>query len=244
MQIDGDLYMDGGYADNMPVAMAIADGAEEIISVDIHPQPVHPEYASMPFLTEIHPLHELGSFLDFNPERLRRSRLLGYHDTMKAYGRFDGIRYTFTRVSDLKISADARRYVQRVARFDAQAKDRDGDAVLIGALGAETPLKKLSWKECLLRGLELGAQVMGFREDAIYEMDVLAGHMRSFVRSRDMGDTSEKGLIEAARAGSRELLAYIANAMQHDPDFEIRCAKRLADCPMETAAAMVLNCMA
>ena len=76
-QIGSEFYMDGGYVDNMPIAMAIADGAEEIIAVDIHPQPVHPEYASMPFLTEIHPLHELGSFLDFNPERLRRSRRYG-----------------------------------------------------------------------------------------------------------------------------------------------------------------------
>lgn len=242
-QIGGERYMDGGYADNMPIAMAIGDGAEEIIAVDIHPQPVHPEYASMPFLTQIHPLHELGSFLDFNPARLRRSRLMGYHDTMKAYGRFDGIRYTFTRVNDLKVSAAARRYVQRVALFDAQAKDRDGDAVLIHALGAETPLRKLSWKDCLLRGLELCAQVMGFREDAIYDMDVLAGRLLTFVCAQDSGDTGEKGLAEAARMGSRELVAYIANAMMRDPDFEIRCARRLADYPMETAAAMVLACL-
>ena len=242
-QIDGEYYMDGGYADNMPIAMAIADGMEEIIAVDIHPQPVHPEYASMPFLTQIHPLHELGSFLDFNPERLRRSRLMGYHDTMKAYGRFDGMRYTFTRVGDLKVSASARQYVQRVARFDAQAKDRDGDAVLIDALGAETPLRKLSWKECLLRGLELSAQVMGFREDAIYDMDVLTGHLLSFVRAHDTGDTGERGLIDAARTSSRALVAYAANAMLRDPDFEIRCARRLADYPMETAAAMYLSCM-
>jgi len=242
-QIDGEYYMDGGYADNMPIAMAIEDGAQEIIAVDIHPQPVHPEYASMPFLTQIHPLHELGSFLDFNPARLRRSRLMGYYDAMKAYGRFDGIRYTFIRVNDLKVSEAARRYVQRVALFDAQAKDRDGDAVLIGALGAETPLKKLSWKECLLRGLELCAQVMGFREDAIYDMDVLTARLTAFVRAQDTGDAGDRGLIEAARSGGRTLVAYIANAMLHDPDFEICCARRLADYPMETAAAMYLSCM-
>lgn len=241
-QIGGEYFMDGGYADNMPIAMAIGDGAEEIIAVDIHPQPVHPEYASMPFLTQVHPLHELGSFLDFNPNQLRRSRLMGYHDVMKAYGRFDGIRYTFTRVGDLHVSAAARKYMQRVALFDAQAKDRDGDAVLIGALGAETPLKKLSWKQCLLRGLELCAQVMGFREDAIYDMDTLTGRLLTFVRARDTGDTSERGLAEAARAGGRELVAYIANAMLHDPEFEIRCSRRLADYPMETAAAMYLGC--
>ena len=242
-QINGEYFMDGGYVDNMPIAMAIADGAEEIIAVDIHPQPVHPEYASMPFLTQVHPLHELGSFLDFNPAQLRRSRLMGYHDTMKAYGRFDGIRYTFIRVNDLKIASAARKYVQRVALFDAQSKDRDGEAVLIDALGAETPLRRLSWKDCLLRGLELCAQVMGFREDAIYDMDVLTERLRSYVRAQDTNDACERGLIDAARIGGRTLVAYIANAMQMDESFEIRCARRLADYPMETAAAMYLACI-
>lgn len=239
-QIGGDLYMDGGYADNMPIGMAICDGADEIIAVDIHPQPVHPEYGSMPFLKLIHPLHELGSFLDFNPAQLQRSRLMGYYDTMKAYGRFDGIRYTFTRVSELKISEDARRYVQQISRFDAQAGDRGGDAVLIGALGAETPLRHLSWKDCLLRGLELCAQVMGFREDAIYDMDALTGRLLKFARSQ----ADVYGSIsEAARAGDRELVACIFNALRRDGGFAATHAKQLAEYPMETAAAMYLCCM-
>ena len=54
-KIDGDRYVDGGYFDNMPIDMAIADGADEIVAVDIHPQPTHPEYSRMPFLKMIHP---------------------------------------------------------------------------------------------------------------------------------------------------------------------------------------------
>lgn len=242
-QIDGERYMDGGYADNMPIGMAICDGADEIIAVDLHPQPVHPEYGSMPFLKLIHPLHELGSFLDFNPRQLRRSRLMGYYDAMKAYGRFDGIRYTFTRVSDLKIAAAARSYVQSIAMFDAQCSDRGGDAVLTGALGRETPLRRLSWKDCLLRGLELCAQVMGFREDAIYDMDVLTGRLLKFARAHETGETSERGIGEAARSGSREVVAFIFNALCADSEFARRCTKRLAEYPMETAAAMYLHCM-
>ena len=243
-QIGSELFMDGGYADNMPIGMALQDGADEIIAVDIHPQPVHPEYASMPFLTQIHPLHELGSFLDFSPAQLRRSRMMGYYDTLKAHARLDGIRYTFTRVGDLKTAGAARRYVQRIARFDAQCSDRGGDAVLIGALAAETPLRRLSWKDCLLRGLELCAQVMGFREDAIYDLDVLTQRLQKYVRSQDDGEApSDRGMAEAARLGDRALVAYLANAMARDADFENRCARRMADYPLETAAAMYLDCM-
>lgn len=242
-QIDGERYMDGGYADNMPIAMAIDDGAEEIIAVDIHPQPVHPEYASMPFLKQIHPLHELGSFLDFDPHRLRRSRMMGYYDVMKAYGRFDGIRYTFMRVNDLKVSDVARRYVQQVALFDAQSKDRDGDAVLIDAIGAETPLRRLSWKDCLLRGLELCAQAVGFREDAIYDMDVLTARLLGYVHGREFGEIGERAIAEAARESSRTLVACLAVAMARDRDFSTRFAGKLSEYPMETAAAMYLYCM-
>ena len=243
-QIDGEYCMDGGYADNMPLAMAIADGADEIVAVDIHPQPVHPEYGCMPFLTLVHPLHELCNFLDFNAQALRRSRLLGYYDALKVYGRFDGVRYTFVRVNDLKVSAVARRYAGRVALFDARSGERGGDAVLIGALGAETPLRRLSWKETLLRGLELCAQVMGFREDAIYDVDVLTGRLLNFARGLDDGETpTERGVSEAARAGGRTLVSYLFNGMRRDPGFVNRCARKLSDYPMETAAALYLDCM-
>lgn len=244
-QIGNEIYMDGGYVDNMPIGMAMQDGADEIIAVDIHPQPVHPEYASMPFLTQIHPLHELGSFLDFSPALLRRSRMMGYYDALKAHQRLDGIRYTFTRMNNLKVAEAARRYVQRIARFDASCSDRGGDAVLIGALAAETPLRRLSWKDSLLRGLELCAQVMGFREDAIYDIDVLTDRLLKYVRSQNNGETlpSERGLMEAARQDNRALVAYLANAFKTDASFESRCVRRLADYPPETAAAMYLACM-
>ena len=243
-QIGGERYMDGGYVDNLPIDMAIADGADEIVAIDIHPQPVHPEYGAMPFLTLVHPLHELCNFLDFNPQQLRRGRMMGYYDTLKAYGRFDGIRYTFVRVNDLKISAAARRYTQRVAMFDACSGGRGGDAVLTGALAGETPLRRLRWKEVLLRGLELCAQAMGFREDAIYDMDALTGRLLNYARGLDDGEIpSDRGIAEAAKAGGRALVRYIYCGIRRDPDFLTRCAKRLSDYPMETAAALYLDCM-
>lgn len=243
-QINGERCMDGGYSDNLPLGMAIADGADEIIAIDIHPQPVHPEYSSMPFLTLVHPLHNLCNFLDFNPATLRRCRLMGYYDTLKAYDQLDGVRYTFTRVNDLKVSALARRYALNVARFDAQCGTRGGDAVLTGALGAETPLLRLSWKDTLLRGLELCAQVMEFREDAIYDMHALTRRMLDYARGQDGGATpSERGVSEAARMGGRALVSYLYNGMRRNPDFLPRCARKLSDYPMETAAALYLHCM-
>ena len=49
-------------------------------------------------------------------------------------------------------------------------------------------------------------------------------------------DKAPKDVAEA-------LVAYLANAMARDADFENRCARRMADYPLETAAAMYLDCM-
>lgn len=240
--LDGELTMDGGYADNLPIGMAIADGAEEIIAIDIHTRSVHPEYVGMPFLTLVHPLHELCGFLDFNPEQLRRARMLGYYDTLKAYGRLDGIRYTFIHVNDLQVSTVARRYAQQVACFDALSGSRGGDAVLTGALRAETPLRPLSWKQCLLRGLELCAQSMGFREDAIYDARRLTGRMLDFVRAQGGAYPAPERAFAACASG-RDRIACLYTGMRRDHEFVFRHAKRLSEFPMETAAALYLRTM-
>jgi hypothetical protein len=244
-KIDGERYLDGGYFDNLPIDMAIADGADEIIAVDIHPQPTHPEYARMPFLKMIHPLHNLGGFLDFNPQLLKRTKLMGYYDTMKAYGRFDGVRYTFTHQSEIKTSPQAREFMRRIAAFDAEAITRtafkssqETNAPLISALEAETPLKKLSWKEVWLRGLELAAKVMGFREDAIYDPAVLTGRILGYVNAY-AGPCDERSLQVAARTDGRVLLSCIFRALEGpEPPLAL-----LAEWPVHTAAAMYLHCV-
>ena len=47
-EIGGERYIDGGFADNMPVSMALKDGADEIIAVNLHPRPIHPQYLQQP----------------------------------------------------------------------------------------------------------------------------------------------------------------------------------------------------
>ena len=247
-QIDGEYCMDGGYADNMPLAMAIADGADEIVAVDLHPEPAHPEYGRMPFLRMIHPLHNLGGFLDFNHRLLRRMQRMGYYDTMKSYGAFEGIRYTFTIQPELHTAARARTYMQRVARFDAEVIHRVAlrmsqplNAPLISAIEAETPLRSLSWKEVWLRGLELCARVMDFRDDAIYDPAELTGRILKFVRQIPAEETlTERALQRRAQQGDRELLGCLYQALLSWETLPAETLHVLADYPAHTAAALYL----
>lgn len=248
-KIGGGLYVDGGYFDNMPVDMALEDSAEEIIAVSVHPQPLHPEYTRMPFLKLIHPLHNLGGFLDFNPALLKRARLMGYYDGMKAYGRFDGIRYTFTHQSQIKTDRKARQFMRRAARFDAEAITRTAfksgeemNAPLISAIEAETPLRRLTWKEVWLRGLELCAQQMGFREDAIYDPELLTRRMTEYARKGEKAEDMFSWRIwEVSRMGSRELISYLYRGLNALGQFPADCTEALAQFPRETAAAMYLH---
>ena len=248
--IDGERYVDGGYLDNLPIDMALRDGAQEIIAVDIHPRPTHPEYLPMPFLTTIAPLSALGGFLDFDQAHLRRSRALGYYDAMKRLGRLDGIRYSFRRVGGAGLLRTARQYAQAVAGFDARAVSRaalsaqSGGAPLISVIAADAPGRVLSWKEVYLRGLELAAMCVGIEELAVYEPDALTRRILEMLRADDHGadlELSERNLQILARRGDRALLGCLYRRLRaRGGAMDAGFIRLSAAYPAQTAAAMYL----
>lgn len=251
-RIASDRYVDGGFVDNLPVDMALADGCDEIVAVDPHPNPAHPEYHGMPFLRLVYPLHSLGGFLDFDPGLLRRSRLLGYNDTMKAFGRMEGIKYTFVTEDPMDHADAAHRYALAAARFDAEAIRRGAlassqlqNAPLIRALTGETPLRRLSWNDVWLRGLELMAEVLGFREDAIYRADQLIGRGRRLAEgSEPSPDVSPATLAKRQAEGRRSLFTCIWQWLNANGGCPEASVPALAKYPAETAAALFLYCAA
>lgn len=100
-EIDGREYIDGGYADVMPVQMALDKGADQIIAVYLNAVGIVDRKAleQAPNLILIESKWELGSTLIFDTDNARRIMRLGYLDTMKAYHVFDGGYYTFARGS-------------------------------------------------------------------------------------------------------------------------------------------------
>lgn len=247
--IGGQRYIDGGYYDNLPIDMALHDGADEIVAVEVHPDYTHPEYVRMPWLTTVKPARALGGFLDFNPTLLRRSRLLGYYDTMKRWGRFDGFLYTFRQVSALGVTDAARRYMRQLTRFDGEVISRGvmhtgqpPHAPLLSALEGETEGRAMGWKDVWLRGLELCAQAMGFRMDAVYDADTLLGQIRGYCDAQPVPRRFDEAAVQAAaKAGSRALLALLYGRLRDDGAFPPECLKRLGATPVETAAALFLQ---
>ena len=98
--IDGVSYLDGGYRDNMPTALAQKMGADELVCVDLEGVGVtRPNRTGLP-TTLIRSYWELGDILHFDPDTARRNMELGYYDTRRAMGYLRGCAYA--------VSCDAR----------------------------------------------------------------------------------------------------------------------------------------
>lgn len=246
--IDGQRYIDGGYCDNLPIDMALQDGADEVIAVELHPYLTHPEYGRMPWLKVVKPRHSLGGFLDFNPKLMSRNLRMGYQDAMKLYRRFDGFRYTFKPVNALAVTDAARRYLRWIARFDAECMHRGFlrtghpvNAPLMMAIESETEYEKLSWKGAWLRGLELCAQVMGYREDAIYDANQLIRQIRAYCNGVTLPEVLDEPTLHAAwKQGERQTFALLTRWRIANGDFPREVRPRLGELPKETAAAMFM----
>ena len=246
--IDGQRYIDGGYYDNLPIDMALADGVDEVVAVELHPYHSHPEYARMPWLITVKPLHDLGGFLDFDSNLLRRSRLLGYYDTMKKWGRLEGFLYSFRRVGDLSAAERARRYMRRLTAFDGEFIRRGAsnlgqpvNAPLLAALERECEGRALEWKDVWLRGLELCAEAMGFRVDAVYEADTVIRRCRDFCAAQAFAEKfDDAGLQAVAKRGQRALLAFVWQRLASGQPFPPETLRRLGETPAAVAGAMAL----
>ncbi|MDD3392687.1 MAG: patatin-like phospholipase family protein [Bacilli bacterium] len=97
-KIKNDLYIDGGYHDNLPINLALEMGAEEIIAVDLNTIGIKQRIKTDNVkITYISPRNKLGSFLVFDHLVAARNIKYGYNDTMKVFKRLDGDKFTFKR---------------------------------------------------------------------------------------------------------------------------------------------------
>ncbi len=95
--IDGVRYIDGCYHDNMPVKMALERGATSVIAVDLEAFGVvrREELRLAREVKYLRSQRDLGPTLVFDHTVIRRNIRLGYLDTLKAYGAYEGGAFTY-----------------------------------------------------------------------------------------------------------------------------------------------------
>ena len=164
-KIGKESYVDGGYYDNLPVNFALNLGATDLVVIDLNPNITHKEFLNKPYVRYIHPTRSLGSFMLFDRHVIDENMHLGYLDTMKAYGSYDGFRYTFNK-NNTEIKG-IRDYIISLANHCARLRrlglktvikpERDGDIFLI--LEKYTDSKPLTDYDYFLRSLEVMAEM-------------------------------------------------------------------------------------
>ena len=120
-------------------------------------------------------------------------------------------------------------------------KGQPVNAPLLTALRRETGDRALSWKDVWLRGLELCAQAMGQRVDAIYAPQAMIRLAREFCGAQAFAEKFDDAGLQAVRKrGSRALLAFLVRHLASGQGFPADLLRRLSETPTEVAGAVFL----
>ena len=84
-RIKEEYFIDGMYYDNLPIELAVSMGAEELIVVDLHQKPQHPNYAGRSNVMYLTPSEDLGGILAFDRAKIDTNIEMGYRDTIRKF---------------------------------------------------------------------------------------------------------------------------------------------------------------
>lgn len=186
-EVDGNKYIDGGYYDSLPINFARNLGAEEVVAIDVSLSTTHEEELSSNDVIYIKSAWSLGPFLDFDNESIMRNMDLGYNDTMKAYGKYRGFRYTFLLNDEESFNDVALALKKSVEKVDHEMNLQKYKRIrnilnsknLLDYIAKYTDNKELSPYEYLLRAEEICAELFTQNPQEIYDFISLKDQLMS-----------------------------------------------------------------
>lgn len=103
-KINDAYYIDGGYRNNLPIDVAVQQGATECITVDVQGPGINKRTVVTEETAQLSlgSPWSLGSFLVFDAQRSLDNMTLGYLETLKVFGKYQGHWYTFERTVDFQ----------------------------------------------------------------------------------------------------------------------------------------------
>lgn len=186
-EVDGNKYIDGGYYDSLPINFARNLGAEEVVAIDVSLSTTHEEELSSNDVIYIKSAWSLGPFLDFDNELIMRNMDLGYNDTMKAYGKYRGFRYTFLLNDEESFNDVALALKKSIEKVDHEMNLQKYKRIrnilnsknLLDYIAKYTDNKELSPYEYLLRAEEICAELFTQNPQEIYDFISLKDQLMS-----------------------------------------------------------------
>ena len=167
--IDKDLYIDGGYYDNIPINLAIDRGATKIIAVDLRAVGFKKNIKDKSVeVTYIAPRNKIASFLIFDKNKAREAIKFGYNDAMKTFGKLDGDKFTFKKNSLIK------NYNKYNNKFEdnLNAIFKKEDNILLKKIFSSSIFKEILNRQTLYNSfnniVEKSGKIFNFEEYTIY----------------------------------------------------------------------------
>ena len=117
-----EIYIDGGFYDNCPIKLLIDKNYDTIYEIRINGIGRNRNVAKKNSkVITIRPSRNICSILELNQEKIKENILLGYYDTLRVLKKYDGYKYTFSKISNIFIKVITRkiskRYMSRIRNF-------------------------------------------------------------------------------------------------------------------------------
>lgn len=250
-QVGEERYIDGGFLDNVPVDMAFRAGARHVIAVDIGRKPSHPYFAARPNVTYIRASQPLGGLLAFDPARAEENRIIGYHDTLRAFGRVRGTQYAFDAGGAQALTRRAEDFLAQLTQFESGMRQqnlpgKDG-APLFAALGQDLR-PGADAVDYFLRALELCAQTLSVPPAQLMTYETMLAAIRARLpldKAEAMLDSllgGRIGVLFAPPQPDRKIvLACLYHILMREHAFSALAMRTLAAFPKELVCALTLR---
>ena len=193
---------------------AINLGATNLVVVDLNPNPTHKEYLNKPYVKYIHPTRSLGSFMLFDRHIIDANMKLGYLDTLKSYGKYDGFRFCFKKTENQP--KGVREYILDIANTIAKTRrqgqktiikpESDGDIYAILEKYTERPLTDYDY---FLRSLEIIAEMYNLDYLHVYEVNEMARIIFDYILQTELVDDILDGYNVLKPNKQKEMLLKI-----------------------------------
>lgn len=173
--IDDKTYIDGAYYDNLPIEIAAGMGADDIIAVDLEAvgliRKVNEPALRVRYLRS---RWDLGMTLLFETDTAMRNITLGYLDTYKLFGRYEGCLYTFyTGETEKLCQTVAKKADVFLAKSDLYVRPGHLYPAQIRVAGKlkkhyDQPEIAFSDEQMILAGAEMAGKILGLPPTEVY----------------------------------------------------------------------------
>ncbi|HHV71669.1 MAG TPA: patatin-like phospholipase family protein [Clostridia bacterium] len=204
-RLDGKLFLDGGFYNNLPINMLEAKGYKNIIAVRLNSfslkKKVNEDELNLIYLK---PSESLGALLDFSNKKAQRNILVGYYDAQRVFKKYKGRKYylEIDKPEDYFFNLFLRLEGGKLDRFFAEfnipsplSQRRYIFEKLVPMLADLLGVKEGSYEDIALALLERTAEKMGIERLRVFKWDELYDQVVK-IYSSSQNDSVFKRIIQ------------------------------------------------